>query len=155
MTPTPDSSTAVSKQTAAIQYSPTTIARAERAIRCTAFRLPLFATMRQQSVDLKAIAGQTGVQNGYSTRPMTALVAERDLLWLIQVGVLRREVDGQGLTDSFRLTPLGHQLVERQQVERQQVERQLGERQLGETPLQPSLSDRLYNAVSRWMRLPI
>jgi hypothetical protein len=33
-------------------------------------------------------------------------------VWLIQVGMLRREVDGQGLTDSFRLTPLGGQIAE-------------------------------------------
>lgn len=33
-------------------------------------------------------------------------------MWLIQVGVLRREVDGQGITDSYRLAPLGRQLLE-------------------------------------------
>ena len=37
---------------------------------------------------------------------------ENDLLWLINVGVLRREVDGQGLTSRFRLTPLGRQLLD-------------------------------------------
>ncbi len=35
-----------------------------------------------------------------------------DLRWLISVGVLRREVDGQGLTSRFRLTPLGRQLLD-------------------------------------------
>lgn len=71
--------------------------------------------MRWQSVDLRAIAGQMGIQNGYSTKPLPELAAEKQLTWLIQVGLLRREVDGQGLTSSFRLTPLGHQLVERWQ----------------------------------------
>ena len=37
---------------------------------------------------------------------------ENDLRWLISVGVLRREVDGQGLTSRFRLTPLGRQLLD-------------------------------------------
>ena len=37
---------------------------------------------------------------------------EDHLLWLISVGVLRREVDGQGLTSRFRLTPLGRQLLD-------------------------------------------
>lgn len=37
---------------------------------------------------------------------------EDDLRWLINVGVLRREVDGQGLTSRFRLTPLGRQLLD-------------------------------------------
>ena len=32
---------------------------------------------------------------------------EDDFLWLIKIGVLRREVDGQGLTSKVRLTPLG------------------------------------------------
>ena len=31
---------------------------------------------------------------------------------LIRIGVLRREVDGQGLTEKIRLTPLGRQLLE-------------------------------------------
>ena len=32
--------------------------------------------------------------------------------WLITIGILRREVDGQGLTSRIRLTPLGRQLLE-------------------------------------------
>ena len=31
---------------------------------------------------------------------------------LIKIGVLRREVDGQGLTSKIRLTPLGRQMLE-------------------------------------------
>jgi hypothetical protein len=57
------------------------------------------------------------------------------------VGVLRREVDGQGITDSFRLTPLGRQLVEKWQPQ-------------GDILPPPTLLDRLYNALSRWLRLP-
>ncbi len=97
------------------RYSSATFHRAERAVRCTPFQLALFKAMRWQSVDLRAIAGQMGIQNGYSTKPLPELAAEKQLTWLIQVGLLRREVDGQGLTSSFRLTPLGHQLVERWQ----------------------------------------
>jgi hypothetical protein len=123
-----------------IQYSPATVKRAERALLCAPFRLQLLTAMRQQSVELKAIAGKAGLQNGYTRRALSELRAENQLLWLIQVGILRREVDGQGLTDSFRLTPLGHQMFERWQ-------------QRGNLA-SPSLSDRLYNALSRWMRLP-
>lgn len=97
--------------------------------------------MCQQSVELKAIAGRVGLQNGYTKRPIVELAAENDLLWLIQVGLLRREVDGQGLTDSFRLTPLGSQLVEKLQHQ-------------GSGIASPSLGDRFYNALSRWLRLP-
>ncbi|MCU0566036.1 MAG: hypothetical protein MUF49_05510 [Oculatellaceae cyanobacterium Prado106] len=122
------------------QYSPTTLQRAARAARCAPFQLPLYVTMRQRSVELKAIAGKSGFHNKYTRRVIAELRVENELLWLIQVGVLRREVDGQGLTDSFRLTPLGHQLVSRWQQE---------------TALPAaSWGDRLYNALSRWVRLP-
>jgi hypothetical protein len=124
-----------------IQYSSRTIKRAERAVRCAPFQLALFNTMRWQSVDLKAIAGKIGWGNGYTCRPVLELAAEAELLWLIQVGLLRREVDGQGLTDSFRLTPLGHQLVEKWQS-------------LGKSLPAPSFGDRLYNSLSRWVRIP-
>lgn len=36
---------------------------------------------------------------------------EDHFIWLIQLGVLRREVDGQGLTERVRLTPLGRDLL--------------------------------------------
>jgi hypothetical protein len=124
-----------------IQYPRRTIERAERAVRCTPFQLSLFTTMRLQSVDLRAIAGNAGLQNRYTLRSVPELVAENHLLWLIEVGLLRREVDGQGLTDSFRLTPLGRQLVERWQ-------------RSGGVWARPSWGDRLLDALSRWLRLP-
>ena len=37
---------------------------------------------------------------------------ESDFLWLIKIGVLRREVDGQGLTSKVRITPLGKEIFE-------------------------------------------
>ncbi|NJL37126.1 MAG: hypothetical protein HC840_20910 [Leptolyngbyaceae cyanobacterium RM2_2_4] len=124
-----------------IRYPRRAVERAERAVRCASFQLPLFVVMRQQSVGIKAIAGQPGIQNRYTRRPLPELVAENDLLWLIQTGLLRREVDGQGLTDSFRLTPLGRQLVEQWQ------------RQGNNLPA-PNFLDRLQNAWNRWVRLP-
>lgn len=140
--PTPESSSSeLISSNQSIQYARSTVARADRALRCTPFKLALFMTMRQRSVELKAIAGITGVRNGYTERPVAELAAESDLVWLIQVGLLRREVDGQGLTDSFRITPLGQQMLERWQIR-------------GDARSTPSLSDRLYNALSRWARLP-
>lgn len=123
-------------------YSARTVTRAERAMRCLSFQLPLFAAMRTKSVSASAIANQEGINNHYTKRPISELVAETDLIWLIQVGILRREVDGQGITDSFRLTPLGRQLLEKWENQ-------------GETLPAPSFLDRLYNALSRWFRLPV
>ncbi|MBD2123155.1 Npun_F0494 family protein [Trichocoleus sp. FACHB-262] len=125
-----------------IHYPSRTVKRAKQAMRCAPFRGYLFVTMHQQSVSLQAIAGSTGVQQQYTRQPLSELKAESALLWLIQVGVLRREVDGQGLTDSFRLTPLGRQIVEQWQL------------QGGNWP-SATLWDHLYNALNRWVRLPI
>ena len=95
--------------------------------------------MRSTSVPVQAIAGNSGVQHNYTKRPVSELAAENALVWLIQVGLLRREVDGQGITDSFRLTPLGRQIVEQYQ---------------GSSLRNPSWRDRFYNALNRWFRLP-
>ncbi|MGJ3246760.1 MAG: Npun_F0494 family protein [Elainellaceae cyanobacterium] len=133
---------ASNKRSPSIQYSPKTVVRAERSLRCAPFTIQLFETMRWQSVELSQIAGMSGVQNGYTGRSLSELAAESDLLWLIQTGLLRREVDGQGITDSFRLTPLGHQIVE------------TWRNQEGGWS-EPSWLDRLYDALSRWGRLPM
>lgn len=135
--------TATSKSRQSIQYPLRTIVRAERAMRCAPFRLQLFRVMVEQSVSLKEIAHKAGVQNRYTYNPLSELRAESELVWLIQVGLLRREVDGQGLTDSFRVTPLGRQLVNKWQ----------------NTPTPgryaPSWVDYCYNFVNRWFRFPI
>jgi hypothetical protein len=122
-----------------LNYQPNSFKRAEKSLLCSPFTVKLFETMRRQSVALGAIASENGVKNGYTQQPLSELACDDGLGWLIQVGLLRREVDGQGITDSFRLTPLGHQLIEKYQ---------------GQNLPAPSWSDRLYNFVIRWFRLP-
>lgn len=122
----------------AIRYTRQALIRAERAVRCSPFLIDLFRTMLHQGVALRAIAGNDGFRNRYTRRPVPELMAESQLIWLIETGILRREVDGQGITDSFRLTPLGRQLLEKWQ--------QTG----GVTA--PSLIDHLLNALNRWLR---
>jgi len=97
--------------------------------------------MAVESVDIRSLSGALGLENGYTKRPMTELFAEVELLWLMDVGLLRREVDGQGLTNSFRVTPLGRQLISKW-------------RDRGRVEVAASWRDRFYNAVSRWFRLP-
>jgi len=123
----------------AFSYLPKTVERARRSLICSPFNLKLFEAMRNQSVSLSAIATETGIKHGYSKKSLSELACDDELGWLIQVGVLRREVDGQGITDSFRLTPLGHQLIEEYQ---------------GKSLPLPSWRDRLYDTVIRWFRLP-
>lgn len=97
--------------------------------------------MRWESVSVPKLAGDLGVTSGYTRYPLSELSVETATNWLIQVGMLRREVDGQGLTDSFRLTPLGLELVEK-------WEAVAG----GLPPASPI--DRLKNWIARWFRLP-
>lgn len=125
-----------------IAYTPATLQRADRALRCSPFELSLFMEMRQNSVPLGAIAGSVGVDRQYTRRPLSELVTERALLWLIEVGILRREVDGQGITDSFRLTPLGHQLIEQWQ-------------NTGTPWPSPSGFEHLRNWANYWFRLSL
>lgn len=122
------------------RYSKPTLRRAERAVSCSPFLLQLFTDLQSQSIPIGSICGRTGIHNRYSRRSLSELVAEAELMWLIQVGMLRREVDGQGLTDRFLLTPLGQILVDRWRYH-------------GKFP-QASLWDRFYNAWQRWIRLP-
>ncbi len=97
--------------------------------------------MRSQSISIRQVCGQAGVKSGYSRRNLAELQAENEMMWLIAVGMLRREVDGQGLTDSFRLTPMGRQVFD--------TLAPLSPRQY-----RPTLVDHLYNAWCRWVRSP-
>ncbi|AUT04483.1 hypothetical protein CLI64_24175 [Nostoc sp. CENA543] len=128
-----------SQNSKVLTYQPSSIKRAEKSLICSPFKIKLFETMRHQSIALSAIATENGVKNGYTQQPLSELACDDALGWLIQVGMLRREVDGQGITDSFRLTPLGHQLLEKYQSQ--------------DLPT-ASWSDRLSNAMIRWLRIP-
>jgi hypothetical protein len=119
-----------------MNYPRSTWQRARRAIACSPFQASLLTAMRGRGVALTEIAGSSGVDRQYTNRILSERAAERALLWLIQVGLLRREVDGQGLTDSFRLTPLGRLIAEQWQ-------------QQGDRFCQVSWQDRLLNWVRR------
>ncbi|ELS03044.1 hypothetical protein Xen7305DRAFT_00027630 [Xenococcus sp. PCC 7305] len=120
-----------------INYPTATIARATRALSCSPFKLNLFSAMQYQGISLQIIAEESGIKKNYTIKNLTESQAESYLVWLINVGLLRREVDGQGLTDSFRLTPLGRQLVTQWES-------------AGKFP-QPTTSDQLYNFINRWL----
>jgi hypothetical protein len=119
-----------------IEYSEKTVKRAARALSCSPFKLKLFEAMQNRSIPLPTIADERGIENNYTRCAIAENRAESNLVWLINVGLLRREVDGQGLTDSFRLTPLGRQIIARWKDR--------------EIP-QPSLKDRLLNWLNRWL----
>jgi hypothetical protein len=124
-----------------ISYPAKTVDRAELALRCSPFQLTLFAKLRWEGVSVPKLADDLGIKAGYTRYPLSELGVESATNWLIQVGVLRREVDGQGLTDSFRLTPLGLELIEKWE-------------QVGSGLPPVNLIDRVNNWKARWIRLP-
>ncbi len=122
-----------------LEYPNRTVKRAKQALSCSPFCLSLFQAMRNQSVPIQNIAGETGIKTGYATKSLSEAKVEAKLVWLIKVGLLRREVDGQGLTDSFRLTPLGRQIIAQWE-------------QAGDSLPRPSLMDRISNWLNRWLQ---
>lgn len=124
-----------------MEFSPQAICRAEQAVRCSPFYFRLFSEMQTKSVSVLAIAGDSGMLKGYTEKPLSEVAVDTELSWLMSVGILRREVDGQGLTDSFRLTPLGRQLLARWQSQ-------------GCPDRRASLLDYIRNGIIRWLRVP-
>ncbi|MEO1131153.1 MAG: Npun_F0494 family protein [Cyanobacteria bacterium J06639_1] len=96
-----------------IAYSDAIYRRAERALRCSPFTRRLVESLRDRSVDLSEISGQRGLDKGFTTHVVPELAAESAMAWLIQVGALRHEVDGQGITSRYRLSLIGRQLLDR------------------------------------------
>ncbi len=119
-----------------LQFSRSTQDRAWRAWCCSPFRPLLFQDLKQRGVPLAQIVGQQGYQRGYTLRPLSETAADQELMWLIRVGVLRREVDGQGITDSYRLAPLGGQILA-----------QLSEQEVSSPP---TLREQLQDRLTRW-----
>lgn len=124
-----------------ISYGVKTLTRATRALICSPFRLHLFVTMVKISIPLPEMALNQGIAKNYTKQPIGEGKVEQELMWLIKVGLLRREVDGQGITDSFRLTPLGRQIIAKWRVN-------------SELP-SPSWQDRLINRLSRWLNFTL
>ena len=91
--------------------SPTrSLQRASQAVRCLPFRRAFYATLAHGSLDAEALADEAAAALRFT--PLSPQRAEDHLLWLIRLGVLRREVDGQGLTRRVRLTPMGRHLLQ-------------------------------------------
>ena len=85
--------------------------RARQAMRCLPFARGFYALLEQgalSSTELTTREDWTALCRNRLNRSRT----EDSLIWLIQLGVLRREVDGQGLTERVRLTPMGRELLE-------------------------------------------
>ncbi len=89
--------------------------RAVRALRCSVITPALLQHLYDNSLDSAGIRAFPGALR----HPLSVSAIDGAMMWLLQVGVIRREVDGQGLTSRFRVTALGRQaLQERYQAPR-------------------------------------
>lgn len=82
-------------------------------MRCFPFTTRLYRDLQQEGLDAATIWRSQEPYDKGGGWPCHVEGLEDDLRWLITVDVLRREVDGQGLTSRFRLTPLGRDLLDR------------------------------------------
>ena len=87
--------------------------RAKKGIRSCPFNLFLFQTLLEDSLSAENIfqhkSKYLNKEYMYINSP---LFIENEFLKLIKIGVLRREVDGQGLTSKVRITPIGRKVLE-------------------------------------------
>ena len=89
------------------------LARAALSLRCLPFRRGFYEAVEGQALSSEELARQFNPDSPLTFHPLSSDRAEDHFLWLIRLGVLRREVDGQGLTERVRLTPMGRQVLRR------------------------------------------
>ena len=85
--------------------------RGRLALRCLPCRQAFYRQLESRALGSNDLASSPTAAP-WCLPPVGVYEAEGHLIWLIQLGVLRREVDGQGLTERVRLTPLGRQVLE-------------------------------------------
>ena len=86
------------------------LARARRAVQCLPFKLAFYQELESGALSSSQLQARNDWQH-LSHRRLGRRHCEELFIWLIQLGVLRREVDGQGLTERVRLTPLGREVL--------------------------------------------
>ncbi len=89
------------------------IKRASRAIQCLPLNCNFYLDAKDYGLKAKEVFESkqrysTDIQNWFNNVESV----EETLQWLIIIGVLRREGDGQGLTSKIRLTPLGRKMIQ-------------------------------------------
>ena len=87
--------------------------RAKKGIRNCPFNFFLFQNLQEGSLSAEDVfMNKSNYLNQEFMFINSSLFIENEFLNLIRIGVLRREVDGQGLTSKVRITPIGRQVIE-------------------------------------------
>ena len=88
--------------------------RAKKGIRKSPFKLLLFQSLQKGSLSAQNVfVNKSKYLNEEFIFINSSLFIENEFLKLIKIGVLRREVDGQGLTSKVRITPTGRKVLEK------------------------------------------
>ena len=86
--------------------------RAKEGIRSCPFNLFFFQSLLESSLSAQNVfLNKSKYLNQTFMFINSSLFIENEFLRLIKIGVLRREVDGQGLTSKVRITPIGRQVL--------------------------------------------
>ena len=89
------------------------IRRAKKGIKNCPFNLFLFQILQTGSLNAQNVfVNKSKYLNEEFIFINSSFFIENQFLKLIRIGVLRREVDGQGLTSKVRITPIGRQVLE-------------------------------------------
>ena len=89
------------------------IKRAKRGLKTCPFNLFFFRSLLDNSLSAENVfLNKSKYMNNEFMFINRASFIENEFLELIKIGVLRREVDGQGLTSRVRITPIGRELLE-------------------------------------------
>ena len=87
--------------------------RAKQGIKNCPFNFFLFQNLQKESLSAQDVfENKSKFLNQEFMFINSSLFIENEFLKLIKIGVLRREVDGQGLTSKVRITPTGRKVLE-------------------------------------------
>ena len=87
--------------------------RAKKGIKNCPFNSFLFQNLQEGSLSAQnVLENKSKYLNQEFMFINSSLFIENEFLKLIKIGVLRREVDGQGLTSKVRITPVGRQVLQ-------------------------------------------
>ena len=90
------------------------ISRAMRSIRCLPFNMTFYSDSRERGMNASFVFANRRVYGIPGERwYKSANALEGEFRWMIKIGIMRREVDGQGLTSQIRITPLGRDVIDR------------------------------------------
>ncbi len=87
--------------------------RAKKGIKNCPFNSFLFQSLQKESLCAQNVfENKSKYLNQKFMFIKSSSFIENEFLKLIKIGVLRREVDGQGLTSKVRITPIGRKVLE-------------------------------------------